>query len=164
LTSAPPLTATLLVQDAASALEHLAATPGLRFLLVGSYLAAGAASNSDITTGGYYPINLLAPPFSFPRPLDTFSETVTPHERTPAEYKSLLLFSAEDLASVSWADLRERIAVFKRRSAAGASKPKEWVWDEARGRWVCQAGVVALPAALCTAIARPAAPEYERAA
>jgi hypothetical protein len=46
---------------------------GATFLLVGSYLESVWA-NKDIQDGAWFFINLLKPPFSFPEPLELFSE------------------------------------------------------------------------------------------
>jgi len=45
-----------------------------KYLLVGSYLKS-AKENVNIETGGYFDIDLLRPPFSFPQPIEIFSET-----------------------------------------------------------------------------------------
>ncbi len=52
--------------------------------------------NKDIITGDYRPINLLAPPFSFPKPLKTIREE-WPQENESYIGKSLLLWRVSDL-------------------------------------------------------------------
>ncbi len=96
----------------AAALEHISQSAGLKYLLVGSYLAPGL-SNADVADGDVFDINLLSEPFNLPQPLDVFQEANT-HAGQPQHDKSLLLFAAADLRAVSWADMRVRVQAFKR--------------------------------------------------
>ena len=73
-------------------------TSAARFILVGSYLHPG--SNKLISTGETFPINLLLPPFSLPRPLEIFTENVC-YTDTPMPIanpvKSLLLYRLREV-------------------------------------------------------------------
>ena len=66
------------------------------YLLTTSFTAR--KENKDILTGKYRPLNLLAPPFSFPKPLRTIKENLPP-EKSRIEQKSLLLWRVSDLPS-----------------------------------------------------------------
>jgi hypothetical protein len=48
------------------------------YLLVGSYLDRDDTNKDLVTAGGCFSINLLAPPFSFPPPIETFAESGRP--------------------------------------------------------------------------------------
>jgi hypothetical protein len=75
------------------------------YLLVGSYLDEGVYGNKDIlTAGGCFTINLKAPPFSFPDPLDTFTEKGKNLPGTPPDIhprKSLLVYTLNSLCKSS---------------------------------------------------------------
>ena len=48
------------------------------YLLVGSYLDRDDTNKDLVTAGGCFSINLLAPPFSFPSPIESFAESGRP--------------------------------------------------------------------------------------
>jgi hypothetical protein len=52
---------------------HTFSRSDARYFIVGSYLDS-VTSNKEIEPGGCFAINLLAPPFSFPQPLESFAE------------------------------------------------------------------------------------------
>lgn len=64
------------------------------FLLVGSYLDEGTAKNEDIVIGDAFTINVLLPPFSFPRPVEVLREAVPAQAR-----KYLLLYRLDVLCA-----------------------------------------------------------------
>ena len=66
-----------------------------KYLLVGSYVEAAAGSNKDIEIGGAFEINLLAEPFSFPAPLETFAE----NKCGEFPLKHLLLYNLSSLCA-----------------------------------------------------------------
>ncbi len=63
-----------------------------KYILVSSQ--TNTKKNTDITTGGWRKINLLLPPFSFPEPLEIFSEGCPIKHHSD---KSLLLWKIKDL-------------------------------------------------------------------
>lgn len=69
---------------------------GAKYLLVGSYLSS-ETPNRDVKGGGYFPINLLKPPFNMSEPLEVIDE------ETPAgeAHKYLLLFR---VSQMTWQD------------------------------------------------------------
>jgi len=65
---------------------------GSKYLLTTSFMST--AENHDIVTGTWHPLNLLLPPFSFPRPIKIIDE------KSPvvaARNKSLILWNVSDL-------------------------------------------------------------------
>jgi hypothetical protein len=74
-------------------LNNVRAT-GAKWLLVGSYIEAGAATNVDIPAGEYYSVDLLQQPFCARHPVEVFPEN-------DSEKKHMLLF---DLAKMTWHD------------------------------------------------------------
>jgi hypothetical protein len=105
-----------------SVLENISRSAGLRYLLVGSYLSA-FATNEHIADGGVFNINLLAAPFSLPQPVDVFHEANNKAAGLPKDDKSLLLFAAADLRSVSWTAMRTRAEEFARAQLTKDSGP-----------------------------------------
>ena len=79
-----------------------------RFAAFGSYVLDNpneqSGGNADIRVGEYYLINLLLPPFSMNGTVDVLSEE-SPNKR---ERKHLLLYSADYLASLDFAAMKER--------------------------------------------------------
>jgi len=69
------------------------------FLLVGSYLES-ERDNADISNGNFFYINLMKPPFSFPEPLELFSEF--PMGRNTIDAKQLLLYNMTTLCSLPY--------------------------------------------------------------
>ncbi len=67
---------------------------GIRYLLTTSFTDLDV--NSDIITGFWRPINLMAPPFCFPPPLYVLSEECTEGQGAYGD-KSLLLWEIENL-------------------------------------------------------------------
>ena len=63
-----------------------------KFLLVGSYIGARKNKNKNIKVGMAFSINLLAPPFDFPQPLEFFNERTR-------DGKHLLLYNSTDLCN-----------------------------------------------------------------
>lgn len=66
---------------------------GSRFLLTTTFTNR---TNEDITTGYWRPINLEAPPFSFPKPMELFNENCTEGHKQYAD-KSLGLWNIDEL-------------------------------------------------------------------
>lgn len=82
----------------ARALGTYCRAAGTRLILIGSYLQTG--KNKLIDTGGTFQINLLDPPFSFPQPLEVFSEGVClATDGRPNPIKSMLLWSLPELCA-----------------------------------------------------------------
>jgi hypothetical protein len=63
-----------------------------KYLLVGSYISAKKNKNRNISVGLAFSINLLLPPFSFPRPLEIFNERTR-------DGKYLLLYQMSELCN-----------------------------------------------------------------
>jgi hypothetical protein len=118
-TKLPPGFDLLLSRDALQHLSYKAiaralrtyCSSGAKFILVGSYLHPG--NNQLIAEGGTFPINLLLPPFSFPAPLEVFTENLCyrepPGDVGPYTQKSLLFYRLADLCAA--ASLKSFIAV-----------------------------------------------------
>ena len=79
--------------DIASAL-FLCKKSGSRYLLTTTF--TGHFENRDSQTGGFRPLNLMAPPFNFPKPLAIINENCTEHGGSYGE-KCLALWSLDDI-------------------------------------------------------------------
>ncbi|NGX48354.1 MAG: hypothetical protein K1000chlam3_01745 [Chlamydiae bacterium] len=66
---------------------------GSKYLLTTSFLSR---SNYDVPSGEWHPINLMKPPFNFPKPLVIMNENCTEGEGAWSD-KSLLLWKLSDL-------------------------------------------------------------------
>ena len=109
-TKLPPGFDLLLSRDALQHLSYKAiaralrsyCSSGAKFILVGSYLHPG--NNRLIADGGTFPINLLLPPFSFPAPLEVFTENLCYADAPmPVAHpqKSLLFYRLADLCAAA---------------------------------------------------------------
>lgn len=82
------------------------------YVIVGSY-GGGPGSNVDIPAGHYFPIDLMAEPFSLPPPLDVVEEET-------ADKKLMLVFEVAELRKkVDFKAMRARVAKAKAAPAAG---------------------------------------------
>ena len=93
-----------------------------RLLLVGSYLTEN--DNRDVAIGDYYPVNVVKWPFILPEPEAVFEEKV-PNTGPPTNQavKFLLLYTAEQLATVDWDEMKTRVRNWRR--ALQWSKPRQ---------------------------------------
>lgn len=80
-------------RDVREALRRIIAS-GSKYLLTTSFV--DRASNSDIATGQWRPLNLMAPPYSFPEPLEVINEGCTEMQGRYSD-KSMLLWRIEQL-------------------------------------------------------------------
>lgn len=72
------------------------------YLFVGSYVDDTDKNNDLLTAGGCFSINLLAPPFSFPSPIELYAESGRPildEKNLPYPRKYLLLYRLSQLCS-----------------------------------------------------------------
>jgi hypothetical protein len=82
--------------DIRGIVRNLAAS-GSRYLLTTTF--PGRASNTDIRTGDWRPLNLQLAPFAFPAPLELINERCTESAGAFAD-KSLGLWRLDDLAGL----------------------------------------------------------------
>lgn len=68
---------------------------GAKYLLTTSF--PGRSTNRNISTGDWFPLNLNAPPFNFPPPLQIINENCTELEGSYID-KSLCLWNLEEVA------------------------------------------------------------------
>lgn len=65
---------------------------GSKYLMIGSYIKS-TQPNRNIALGDYYDVDVMKPPFNFPKPLEIFAETYIPNE----PQKHMLLYQTSDI-------------------------------------------------------------------
>ncbi|KAI9033484.1 hypothetical protein DFJ74DRAFT_193690 [Hyaloraphidium curvatum] len=117
------------IATAISALENYArADP--RYLLVGSYAPGEYTANWAVQIGGFFRIDLLAPPFSLPEPLEVLEEGY--------EDKMLLVYARRQLRGLDFAAMRKRAKGMTDRKELD---PPSWTVPYVDDGWVPTAEV-----------------------
>lgn len=84
------------IKDAINVLENIAkAKP--KFAMIGSYMNT---ENVNVPAGGYFDINLLAPPFNLPPPRSIAKESADPKGLHPQKYS--MVYTGDMLAKVDF--------------------------------------------------------------
>lgn len=108
--------------DVWATLRNFKAT-GARYLLVTSY--ADTATNRDIETGGYRPLNLAARPFDFPAPLLKVDESGLARNEPD---KAMYLY---DLAEIPSEQRPPKVAILVPRRADNGRRDELWAFTRA---------------------------------